>query len=124
MSKKHKISNDLLALIFKSAYVLIAIVFIFVIYIKDYFVAFILLFPLLGWTLKGKIFSLKSVSFDEKNIYINNKIFPLESIDKIKFGLLNSTYVQINKTKYYFISIEERLGLNNKKKFLEKFQKQ
>ncbi|WP_037317948.1 hypothetical protein [Salegentibacter sp. Hel_I_6] len=122
MSKKHKISNDLLVIIFRAAYVVLWVAFVIVIYLKDYFIAFLLLFPILGWTLKGKIFRLKSVSFDDKYIYINNEIFPLEKIIKIKFGVLSGTYVQINNKKYYFMAIEEEWGITNKKKLLERHQ--
>ncbi|GAA4327162.1 hypothetical protein GCM10023115_25020 [Pontixanthobacter gangjinensis] len=66
------------------------------------------------------MFSLKSISFDDKNVYIDKEKFPLEKISKTKFSPVSSTYIQIDNKKYYFMSIEEDFGFSNKKKILEK----
>ncbi|MUP43932.1 hypothetical protein [Christiangramia aestuarii] len=96
------------------------VVFLVLLYFHQYVIAFIFLFPVIGWPIKGKLFSLKSISFDDKNVYIDKEKFPLEKISKTKFSPVSSTYIQIDNKKYYFMSIEEDFGFSNKKKILEK----
>ena len=123
MTTKHKLSNDLMVLIFRGVYVILLIVFLVLIYFQRYFIVFIFLFPIVGWPISGKLFSLKSISFDDKFIYIDKEKFPLEKISKTRFSPISNTYIKIDDKKYYFMSIEEDFGLSSKKKLLEKFEK-
>ncbi|GAB2765354.1 MULTISPECIES: hypothetical protein [Bacteria] len=124
MNKKYQLSSDLLVLLFRAAFILIVFAFVTVIFLEDYFVAVLLLFPLFGWGFGGKLFQLKSVSFDKEHVFIGKKVFPVKNIQKVEFNFLSKTYIQIGETKYYFISIEEEFGLNNKKEILQKFIEQ
>ena len=93
---------------------------IYGLFTKDYFLIFILLFPLIGWALKGKIFSLKKISFNETKIFINDNEYCLNEIESVKIKAFELSFIKINGKNYYFSSPFTELKGNYKKEILLK----
>lgn len=121
MNKKIQLSDDLFVLIFRSVSVLFILFSLIAFYFREYELGFSMLIVSLFWILKGNLFKLKSVSFDETTIFVDKETFSLDQIEKIEFNVLSNTYIQINSVKYFFLAVGEEFGFTNNRKLLQKY---
>ena len=121
MNKKIQLSDDLYVLIFRSVSILFITFSLIALYFREYELGFSMLIVSLFWILKGNLFKLKSVSFDETTIFVDKETFSLDQIEKIEFNALSNTYIQINSVKYFFLAVGEEFGFTNNRKLLQKY---
>jgi hypothetical protein len=93
---------------------------IYGLFTKDYFLIFILIFPLVVWALKGKIFSLKKISFNETKVFINDNEYSLDEIESVCIKAFELSFLKIKGKKHYFSSPFTELKGNYKKEILLK----
>lgn len=116
-----KLSNDIFAILLKTVWFILVALVVYFIYTGEYFLVLIFSFPILGWGLNSKLFRVKSVSFNKKDIFIGSKKFDLAQIEEIESHVLRNSFVKIKGRKYYFIAPLNDHGLENNLEKLKMF---
>jgi len=115
-----KLSQEAVTSFFRICFFILLLIAIYCFYIKDYFVVFLLMFPIIGWSIYAKLFSLNKISFNEQKIYIGRENFELYEIEKLQCHPLLRSFVQIKSRKYYFTAPLSEFSLDNRVKKLRK----
>ena len=113
-----KLSEDLFVIYLRIIWFILVIPIIYTLSSKDYFLVLILLFPLIGWALVGKIFSLKRVSFNELKIFVNDNEYLLKEIEDLRIKPFKKSFIKIDGKKHYFTAPFSELKIDNKKSAL------